>query len=166
MCKFNCSTYQKKFKHAFQLKSLPLVCRLGASVLPVVGVRLLEHVFARDLSFEFGADEEGAAHLSVEGVGLLGRRRESLPQHHWDEAVDALGGALRSEVEGLHGGEGLAEDHHRVHVGVLHRLNDRTAAVNQQALKEQHVSTQPLHICLIYLSSAPSGGLTQLRHTL
>lgn len=98
------------------------MCRLGASVLPVVGVCLLEHVFARDLCFEFGADEEGAAHLSVEGVRLLGGRRESLLQHHGDEAVDALGGALRSEVKGHLGGEGLPEDHHRVHVGVLHRL--------------------------------------------
>lgn len=98
------------------------VFSFGASVLPVVGVRLLEHVPAGDISLEFGADEEGAAHLAVEGVGLLGRRRESLPQHHRDEAVDALGGALGPEVEGLLRGEGLPEDHHRVHVGILHHL--------------------------------------------
>lgn len=127
MCKLNCSTYHKQCKKipvltCFGNTSLQLVRRLGASVLPVVGVSFLEHVFAGNFSFEFGADEKGAAHLAVEGVGLLGRRRESLSQHHGDEAVDALGGALRSEVEGLLGGEGLTEDHHRVHVGVLHRL--------------------------------------------
>lgn len=92
------------------------------AIFPVVAVGLLEHVFAGYFSFEFGADEEGATHLAVEGVGLLGGWGESLPQHHGDEAVDTLGGALRPEVEGLLGGEGLPEDHHRVHVGVLHRL--------------------------------------------
>lgn len=99
--------------------------RLGASLFPVVVVGLLEHVLTGYFRFEFGADEEGAAHLPVEGVGFLGRRRQSLPQHHGDEAVDALGGALSSEVEGLGGGEGLPEDHHCVHVGVLHRLITR-----------------------------------------
>lgn len=97
-------------------------CRVRASIFPVVAVGLLEHVLAGDFSFEFGADEEGAAHLAVEGVRLLGRRRESLPQHHGDQAVDALGGALSSEVKGLLRGEGLPEDHHCVHVGVLHHL--------------------------------------------
>lgn len=104
---------------------LQLVCRAGPPVFPVVAVGLLEHVLAGDLSFEFGADEEGAAHLPVEGVGFLRRWRQSLPQHHGDEAVDALGGALCSEVKGLLGGEGLAEDHHRIHMGVLHRLSTR-----------------------------------------
>ena len=127
MYKLNCSTYHKQCKKlpaltCFCNTSRQLVCRLGASVLPVVGISLLEHVFAGNFSIEFGADEEGAAHLAVEGVGFLWRRRESLPQHHRDEAVDALCGALRSEVEGLLRGKGLPEDHHRVHVGVLHRL--------------------------------------------
>lgn len=98
------------------------LCGLRASVPPVVPVRLLEHVLAGYLSFEFGADEEGAAHLAVEGVRLLWRRREALPQHHRDELVDTLGGALSSKVKGLLRGEGLPEDHHCVHVGVLHRL--------------------------------------------
>lgn len=98
------------------------MCRFRPSVPPVVAVGVLEHVRTGYFSFEFGADEEGAAHLAVEGVRLLGRRRESLSQHHGDEAVDPLRGALGAEVKRLGGGEGLPEDHHRVHVGVLHRL--------------------------------------------
>lgn len=98
------------------------MCRFRPSVPPVVAVGVLEHVRTGYFSFEFGADEEGAAHLAVEGVRLLGRRRESLSQHHGDEAVDPLRGALGAEVKWLGGGEGLPEDHHRVHVGVLHRL--------------------------------------------
>lgn len=96
--------------------------RLRAAIFPVVVVGLLEHVIAGYLSFEFGADEEGAAHLAVERVCLLRRRRESLPQHHRDEAVDPLGGALTPKVKRHHRGEGLPEDHHCLHVGVLHRL--------------------------------------------
>lgn len=91
-------------------------------ILPIVIVGLLEHVPAGDLGLEFGADEEGAAHLAVQRVGLLGRRCQPLPQHHGDQSVDALGGALSAEVKGLRRGEGLAEDHYRVHVGVLHHL--------------------------------------------
>lgn len=112
-------------------KPNPSLC-VWPCVLPVVGVGLLEHVPAGDLGFEFGADEEGAAHLAVQGVRLLGRRRQALPQHHRDESVDALGGVLAAEVEGLGGGEGLAEDHHGVHVGVLHRLNTGHGGVSQQ----------------------------------
>lgn len=100
------------------------MCRPCSCIPPVVVVGLLEHVPAGHLGLEFGADEEGAAHLAVQRVRLLGRRRQALPQHHWDQSVDALGGALSAEVEGLRGGEGLAEDHHRVHVGVLHHLRD------------------------------------------
>lgn len=113
---------------------LQLVRRAGRSVFPVVAVGRLEHVLAGDFSFEFGANEEGAAHLPVEGVGFLWRRRQSLPQHHRDQAVDALGGALGPKVEGLLGGEGFAEDHHGVHVGVLHRLKHKTSGVNTEAL--------------------------------
>lgn len=43
-------------------------------------------------------------------------------EHDGDEVVDALRGALRSEIKRLLGGEGLAQDHHRIHVGVLHGL--------------------------------------------
>lgn len=77
------------------------MCRLGVSIFPVVSVGLLEHVLACDFSAEFRANEKGAAHLSVEGVGFLGRWRETLFQHHWDEVVDALGCALHSKVKGL-----------------------------------------------------------------
>lgn len=67
----------------------------------IVAVRLLKHVFTRDFSIEFGADEEGPAHLPVEGISFLRRRCKSFPQHHRDEAVDPFGGALLAEVEGL-----------------------------------------------------------------
>lgn len=110
------------FQQAFLKTSSASVCHLGASPFPVVVVGILEHVLAGYLGFEFGADEERAAHLAVEGVRLLRRRCESLPQHHRDEAVDALGGALSSKVKGLLRGEGLPEDHHCVHMGVLHSL--------------------------------------------
>lgn len=36
--------------------------------------------------------------------------------------MDALGGALSPKIKGLLRGEGLSEDHHGIHVGVLHRL--------------------------------------------
>ena len=46
------------------------------TVAPVLAVGLLEHVPAADLGLEAGADEEGAAHLTVQRIGLLrGRRR-------------------------------------------------------------------------------------------
>lgn len=102
---------------------LQLVFWLMVSVSPVVVVGLLEHLLAGYFCFKFGADEEGATHLSVEWVRFLGRRRQSLLQHHGDEFVDALGGALTSKVKGNLGREGLAEYHHCIHVGVLHRLN-------------------------------------------
>lgn len=44
-------------------------------------------------------------------------------EHHRDEVVDSLGGGLGTEFEGLGGGEGLAEDHHSIHVGVYHCLD-------------------------------------------
>ena len=46
-----------------------------------------------------------------------------MSEHHRDEVVDSLGGGLGTEVEGLFGGEGLTEDHHRIHMGAHHRLN-------------------------------------------
>ena len=92
---------------------------------PVVAVDVVEHVLAGQLGVEARADEEGAAHLAVQRVGLLGRRGQSLLQHDRDQVVDALGGALRAEVERLFGGEGLPQDHHRVHVGVNHGLGER-----------------------------------------
>lgn len=58
----------------------------------------------------------------MEGVRLLRRRREAVAQHDGDEALDALGGALGAEVEGLRGREGFAQDHHRLHMGVLEGL--------------------------------------------
>lgn len=60
----------------------------------------------------------------MEGVGLLRGRGEALLQHHGDQVVDALRGALGPEVKGLRGGEGLTQDHHRIHMGVLHGLRD------------------------------------------
>lgn len=93
-----------------------------SAVLPVVLVRRLEHVFALQLGIQPGADEEGAAHLAMQRVRLLGRRGEAVFEHHRDQVVDPLGGGLGTEVEGLHGREGLPEDHHSVHVSVQHRL--------------------------------------------
>lgn len=77
MCELNRSNIpQTTLKGLFGKTS---VCRLRASIFPVVVVGLLEHVLARYFSFEFGADEEGAAHLAVEGVRLLGWRGEAVP---------------------------------------------------------------------------------------
>lgn len=103
------------------------VCRPCACILPVIVINLLEHVPAADLCFEFGADQKGTAHLAVQRVRLFGRRRQALPQHHRDQSVDALGGILGAKVKGPQGGEGLAEDHHRIHVGVLHHLGRQLA---------------------------------------
>lgn len=44
-------------------------------------------------------------------------------EHHRDEVVDSLGGGLRAKFEGFCGGEGLAEDHHRIHMGIYHCLD-------------------------------------------
>lgn len=74
----------------------------------------------------------------MQGVGLLRGRGEALPQHHRDQLVDPLRGALLAEVEGLLGGEGLAQDHHGVHVGVLHGLQRTTGQVSTLH-KHQHV---------------------------
>lgn len=98
------------------------------AALPVLLVRLLEHVLALQLGVEPGADEERAAHLAVQRVRLLRGRGEPVLQHHGDQVVDPLGGGLGAEVEGLVRREGLAEDHHRVHVGVYHCLTTNTIA--------------------------------------
>jgi len=92
--------------------------------LPVLPVGLLEHVVAAQLGVEAGADEEGAAHLAVQRIGLLRGRSQPLLQHDGDEVVDALRGRLGAEVEGLGGRERLAQDHHRVHVGIHHGLGE------------------------------------------
>lgn len=54
----------------------------------------------------------------MQGVRLLGGRREAVAQHDGDEVLDALGGVLGAEVKGFAGREGFAEDHHGLHVGV------------------------------------------------
>lgn len=58
----------------------------------------------------------------MEGVRLFGRWGEAVAQHDGDEALDALGGALGAEVEGLGGSEGFAENHDRLHVSILEGL--------------------------------------------
>lgn len=83
----------------------------------------MKHVLAPQLRVQPGADEERAAHLTVERVCLLWRRGEPLFEHHGDEVVDSLGGGLSAKFEGLHRGKGLAEDHHSVDVSVYHRLD-------------------------------------------
>lgn len=98
------------------------------AVPPVARVGLSKHVPARHLGLELGADQEGAAHLAMQRVRLLGRRREAFVKHHRDEAVDPLRGALSAEVERPRRREGLAQDHHGVHVGVLHRLPEETSS--------------------------------------
>lgn len=74
------------------------------------------------MCLQFGADEEGAGHLAVEGVRLLRWRGEAVAQHYGDEALDALGGALGAKVKGLRGRKGFAKDHHRLYVGILEGL--------------------------------------------
>lgn len=96
--------------------------RLAPPPLDVTVVYVQKHVPARDPRIQLGADEEGAGHLSVEGVGLLGRGGEAVAQHDGDEALDALRCALDAKVEGLGRSERLSEDHHRLHVGVLEGL--------------------------------------------
>lgn len=111
--------------HFFERLDGVLRCPLHLPPLVVAVVHVQKHVPARDASVQLGADEEGAGHLAVEGVGLLRRRREAVPQHDGDEVLDALGGALGSEVKGLAGGKGLSQDHHRLHVGLGKRLASR-----------------------------------------
>ncbi len=43
-------------------------------------------------------------------------------EHHRDEVVDSLSGGLGAKVKRRWGGEGLAEDHHSIHVSVYHCL--------------------------------------------
>lgn len=93
-------------------------------ITPVVVVGLVEHVLAAELRIQAGADEEGAAHFAVQGISFFWWRDEPLFQHDGDEVVDALRGALRPEVKGLHRGKSLAQDHHRIHVGVHHDLDE------------------------------------------
>ena len=50
-------------------------------------------------------------------------------EHHRDEVVDPLGGGLGTEVKGLIGGEGLAEDHHCVDMCVNHCLDAKSKNV-------------------------------------
>lgn len=103
----------------------------GSAAPPVVLVCLLEHVLALKLGIQPRADEEGAAHLAMQRVRLLGRRGEAVFEHHRDQVVDPLGGGLGTEVEGVRGREGLAEDHHRVHVSVHHCLETSHSFYNQ-----------------------------------
>lgn len=69
--------------------------------LHVTVVNIQKHVPARYPCIQFGADEEGAGHLSVEGVRLLGRWGEAVAKHDGDEALDALRCALDTKVERL-----------------------------------------------------------------
>lgn len=130
--------------------------RLAPPPLDVAVVHVQEHVPARDPRVELGADEEGAGHLSVEGVGLLGRGGEAVAQHDGDEALDALRGALDAKVEGLGRGEGLSQDHHRLHVGVLEGLtHDRR--VTTCSLRGPTGSTEPRGWTLSPWLRSPSG---------
>lgn len=90
---------------------------------PVLPICLLKHVLTAQLGIQPGADEERAAHLSVERVRLFWRRCESVFEHHRDEVVDSLGGGLRAKFKTLRGGEGLTKDHHRIYVGIYHCLD-------------------------------------------
>ena len=167
MWELHCSTYHKQGEENpdFNWKTWASVCWLGPSVPPVVAVGVLEHVLTGYFSFEFGADEEGAAHLAVEGVRLLGRRRESLSQHHGDEAVDPLRGALGAEVKRLGGGEGLPEDHHCVHVGVLHRLVTGTQKlVDKCYCWLFHLNTESYLMCLLHVLLRRVKRTTSLKH--
>lgn len=106
-------------------------CQLRLPPLVVVVVHVQEHVPARYARVQFGADEEGAGHLAVEGVGLLRWRGEAVPQHDGDEVLDALGSALYAEVKGLQGRKGLSEDHHRLHVSFLEGLYGAERGIKQ-----------------------------------
>ena len=43
-----------------------------------------------------------------------------MPEHHRNQLVDAVRGILLAKIEGSIGTESLAEDHHRIDVGVDH----------------------------------------------
>ena len=60
----------------------------------------------------------------MQGVGLLGRRDEPVPQHDGDQVVDLLGGALGAKVKGLLRGKGLPQDEDGIQVGVFHGLEE------------------------------------------
>lgn len=95
----------------------------GLPTLHVGVVHIEEHVLARYFRLQLGADEEGASHLAVEGVGLLRWRGEAVAEHDRDEALNALSSALSAEVEGLGGCEGFTENHHRFHVSICEGLS-------------------------------------------
>lgn len=88
----------------------------------VVAVGLLEHGLAGESGLQLGTDEEGAPHLPVQRVGLLGWGDETVPQHDGNQVVDLLGGALGAKIKGLIGGEGLPQDEDGIQVGVFHDL--------------------------------------------
>lgn len=102
--------------------STGLCCLLRLPPLVVGIVHIQEHVPARYACLQFGADEEGAGHLAMEGVGLLGRRGQAVAQHDGDEALDALGGALDAKVKGLSRGKGFTENHDSLHMSILEGL--------------------------------------------
>lgn len=115
-----------------------VLCRVRRwhAAFPVLLIRHFEHLPALQLSIQPGADEERAAHLTVERVCLLRGRGEPVFEHHGDEVVDPLGGGLGTEVEGHRGGKSLAEDHHCIHVGIHHCLdNTRKKTKNKRTKK-------------------------------
>lgn len=115
-----------------------VLCRVRRwrAAFPVLLIRHFEHLPALQLSIQPGADEERAAHLTVERVRLLRGRGEPVFEHHGDEVVDPLGGGLGTEVEGHRGGKSLAEDHHCIHVGIHHCLdNTRKKTKNKRTKK-------------------------------
>lgn len=61
--------------------------------------------------------------------------------------MDALGGALSPELKGVLRGEGLSEDHHGIHMGVLHCLEQEQQLLNNIPLLQQknsrHSAFQP-----------------------
>lgn len=61
-----------------QCLSCGLCCLLHLPPLVVGVVHIQEHVPAGDASLQFGADEEGASHLAMKGVWLLGWGGEAM----------------------------------------------------------------------------------------
>lgn len=101
-------------------------------------VHIEEHVLAGYFRLQLGADEEGAGHLAVEGVGLLRWRGEAVAEHDRDEALNALSSALSAEVEGLSGRKGFTENHHCFHVSICEGLSGAGRRITVGMLMSEH----------------------------
>jgi len=98
-----------------QSKSSSLVLEFAQNDVLVEGNAVHAHIESR-------AEQENARQLAVNGVDLLGWRTQSMSHHCGHQGGQPLGGVLLAKIEVPVVAEDLAQNHHGVHVGLLHLL--------------------------------------------